>query len=207
MIITSDLYRSAWYPLINNEGVRLCRNLVSEPECKRNYQPTMEPISHSNSRRDILNKAQRSYQKKGNDSDLGKGIWHKLRLYNLMCNAAYGISEDSKLLLSSCPHLRIYRMREGQKDILFQQSIKLIADIKKAHPELTFRVFHIPEKGETYRGRYAVNIVEELKALDIDYVPLLFGCQWKVSYYHKHDGHPNDKGYQHLARCMQPYLH
>ena len=36
MAITSDLYRSVWYPLVNDEGVRLCHNLVESEKCKKN---------------------------------------------------------------------------------------------------------------------------------------------------------------------------
>ena len=107
----------------------------------------------------------------------------------------------------SCPHLRVYQSRQVAKDILFRQSIDVLRHMQETYPDIRFRLFHIPEKGETFRRRYAINIVQEMQKLEMEYVPLLLACDWRLSHYHKHDGHPNDSGYQHLAECMEKYLY
>ena len=75
-------------------------------------------------------------------------------------------------------------------DMTYIKKIKSLAD--KLHKKVIF--MHIPEKREALAGQYRCSVQKDMENLGIEYHPLLTEYHFDKSMYHKHDGHPNDKG-------------
>lgn len=204
-LISSDFFRIPWYPMIDDEGVRFCRSDQNEFNCRATTPIIIYHFDLRESQQSLLNRAQQIYAHQNTDNDSQKTFLQRSRVFNLVCDGVFGLTGTNDSLLTHCPHLHRYIPNSYEKNTLFKQSLQVLKKIKIHHPNLQLRVLHIPEKNEVRSGRYAVNIVSEMQELDIDYVPLLFACNFDLSMFHKHDAHMNDSGYQHLAKCTSQY--
>ena len=202
MVISNDFFRGLWYPYFQGNGLWFC---YAEDNCPNTEYPIIYIANYSESKTTILAHANKIYKEKRNNRDGELKFYQKLRLYNLLCDV-YGFNEKKPSLKSICPHLKIYQVREYQKNHSYTESIEMLGVILAEYPAVKFRLFHIPEKGEVYTDQYSFNVDDDIKQIGLEYIPLLQTCNWKASMYHKHDSHLNDAGYSHLAKCMAGYF-
>lgn len=207
MVISNDFFRYIWYPLSTEDGVRLCRGgEIEDTDCKK--QPlTMHSIDIADNNQQILEKAQKIYDKNAELSSGDIPFYKKTRLFNLVCDVmgqAQGLDAN---IISMCPHLERLKKQTYQKNLLYRESIRAIIRMSQEFPNIKFRVFHIPEVSEVVNQKYSsLKLRQEMKHIGIDYVPLLNECEWDRSMYHKNDGHPNDTGYKNLASCLAKFI-
>jgi hypothetical protein len=205
VLISSDFYRVPWFPLFDDEGIRFCHANLDPSVCLAGSDMVIHHMDFAASRESLISAAQNIYREQNLDRDKNKSFIQSLRVVNLVCDGLFGAIGANDDLMSTCPHLHRYVPNAYEKNGLFKDSVAVLDKIKARYPDVEFRVFHIPEKSELLAGKYSVNVVNELEALKIGYVPLLLGCDFDISMYHKHDGHMNDDGYAYLAECISKY--
>ncbi|MBX2848602.1 MAG: hypothetical protein KTR16_09785, partial [Acidiferrobacterales bacterium] len=105
-----------------------------------------------------------------------------------------------------CPQHKINRSIWREKNHVSMYSRQLLTQMKAESPQLTFRLFHIPEKTEVLKNQYSFDLKADIADSKIEYISLLDSCEWDITMFHKHDAHPNNKGYKNLAECMVQFI-
>jgi hypothetical protein len=206
MVISGDFFRGFWYPQVKGDALWFCYSGNSKEACLKNQSPIIYITEHNESEAALLARASKMYEVKRNNTDGALKPHQKLRLFNLACDV-YGSNFPTASLESICPHLKIYNVvGKREKNKLYSRAMYMLRVMLADFPGVKFRLFHIPQKGEIFTGRYSLNIEDDLKIIGLEYVPLLQSCDWDISMYHKHDAHPNDSGYANLAKCMTKYI-
>ena len=184
MSISDDLRRTKWFPLNKNNHLYFCNKNHFKDKC-RHEQKVAQLIDY-NLNKDTLLKDEGLYlikayillKNKYKDFKAGKNIRLKKKsTFILPKNISYKFESIKKL--------------------------KKLAD--KLHKKMIF--VHIPEKREVTAGYYRCYLKDNLKKIGIPYYPLLYTHHFDMSMYHKHDGHPNDKGYAYLTSIIEEILH
>lgn len=206
MVINSDYFRRTWYPYETKEGIRLCRNNITKEYCEK-QEPTMYTIDHAETHQDLIKRAQEIYKKKNINADAERSFLQRSRLYNLYCDAWFSFNKQSlSLLHSQCPQHKINRSIWREKNHVSMYSRQLLIAMNSEFPEIKFRLFHIPEKTEILKNEYSFDLKSDIVDSKIEYISLLKACDWDISMFHKHDAHPNNKGYANLANCMVQFI-
>ena len=205
MAITSDLFRSTWYPHSTADGIWFCRDQSSIEDCVE-ADPAMYRLQANDSRAEIIAKAQQIYKSKNTDRDRDRTFLQKQRVFNLFCDAIQGITKSTDSLPRKCPQHGLYYARFFQDRTPLARSLGTLTKMQKDFPEVKFRFFHLPEKNELNEGAYIIRISEYVAETGMQYIPMLTACEWDQSMFHKHDGHPNNNGYDNIAKCMANYL-
>lgn len=206
MVINSDYFRRTWYPYETEEGIRLCRNNIANDYCLK-QKPTMYTIEHSDTQQELIDQAQEMYKEKGNNADEELSFLQKSRLFNLYCDGWFTLNNQSLTSLhSQCPQHKINRSIWREKNVVSMYSRQILVAMNTDFPEIKFRLFHIPEKTEALKGEYAFDLKRDIVDSKMEYISLLDECSWDITMFHKHDAHPNNKGYQSLANCMAKFI-
>lgn len=206
-IITPDIYRKHWRPYTNVNGLWFCPVDKSIDYCiEKRPHPTLFNIGIDESSGVLMNRVNEIHSLKAYRRKQDLKFYNQWSLYNLVCDA-YGAVYKGDISYEYCPHLRIYRVQNFEKDRNFRNGIQKLNDIISFFPDINFRLFHLPQRNEVYNGQYNINMQQEIEATGIEYLPILQLCDWDMSMYHKHDGHPNNRGYASLAKCMGEYIY
>ena len=180
--ISDDLRRHKWYPNERNSHLFFCFKENLDAKCNLN-QPIAKII------------------KKDINSDT------LLKPEELYIVKAYRVLKKKWITFKKHKKARVARKfvlpNNLHYDMRYIKKIKRLADI--TNKKVIF--IHIPEKREAKAGYYRCNIQKDMENLGIAYYPLLFTHHFDMSMYHKHDGHPNDKGYAYLSSIIEEILH
>ncbi len=204
MVISNDFFRTQWRPITKGDGLWFCGQ-ESEKDCLENSQPVIHIINQQDSQGELVAYAEKVYQSKQTNENNSQNFLQKLRLYRVFCDI-YSLKSTKGNIKHLCPHLKVYQENEYSKNELYANSIDVLKAIKNDFPDVTFRIFHIPEKGEVFENQYSLEIEQDIKKIGLEYIPLLQTCPWNRAMYHKHDPHLNDLGYGNLANCMAGYV-
>ena len=204
VVISDDFYRVLWAPVATDDGVWFCPK-IENYVCPNSPVPTISSMEYADSKSSLLARASRIYEQaspKIEESMFLRGM-KEARIYTLACDVLFlkfGFSGAEMF----CPHLRNYRLTERTKNIdIFANSVNAMAEIVSEHPEIKFRVFHVPEKSEVVSRKYSVDLTDEMRSVGVEYHQTLFECNWDRSLYFKNDAHLNPKGYSFLANCFR----
>jgi len=184
MSISDDLRRHQWFPFEKDGYLYFCYDNNRSDTCKK-QQKVAKLIDYNMDASDLL-KPEEPYIFKAY-----KVIRKKLTT-----------PPSKKPKLSMKERLRQLIPPNQRYDMHYVQKIKALAD--RTGKKVIF--VHIPEKKEIQIGYYRCSVEEDIKKLGIDYYPLLHTHKFDLSMYHKHDGHPNDKGYAYIASIIEDIL-
>jgi hypothetical protein len=183
MSISDDLRRHQWYPFEQEGYLYFCYDKNVGKSCRKKQriakliEKDVETSSLLQPEEPYLFKAYQVIKKKLSTPKQKQKLSEIARLRMLIPpNQHYNIDDVKRI--------KILANRTGKRVIFV----------------------HIPEKKEIQIGYYRCNIQEEMKKLGIDYYPLLHTHHFDLSMYHKHDGHPNDKGYAYIASIIKKIL-
>jgi hypothetical protein len=205
MVITDDLFRSFWYPVEGKDQLWFCDESDDPEACMKKRRPIINKVDINEATSSILERANRLYAQKNLEAGRVTGIFGDSRLYALLCDA-YSLMDPQKKLQKACAHLKVHGYRSYQKDDRYQSAILTLRSIAEYFSGVKFRVFHIPEKGEVFSGKYSLDIKHDINRVGMEYIPLLNSCEWRRNMFHKHDSHPNDYGYINLAGCVARHI-
>lgn len=212
MSISDDLRRPLWYPVNKNGWLYFCRDREVTKECKHgkriagliDYNIDRETLllpeelyiykayGVLKSKYEAFKKAQE--QKKATEKPKEKPIAKSEPVKNQKVVAQKPI-----------PPKPIAKKAPPKKSGI---SLEYIAKIKELADAKGKRVIfvHIPEKGETQSGKYRYRVGDRIKAMGVEYHPILKDYQFDLSMFHVHDGHPNDKGYAYISSIIEDIL-
>ena len=178
--ISDDLRRHSWYPDNQNNALYFCfdENVTSHT-CK-NPQKTATHITLEQDSSTLL---------KRDDIYLYKA-------YNILKTKYHNRHKPKRKVRKNVLLTNLHF------DKVYIKKIKELAD--KLHKKVIF--MHIPEKQEALANEYRCDIQEYIESLGIEYHPLLTEYHFDKSMYHKHDGHPNDKGYNQISKIIEDIL-
>lgn len=182
MSISDDLRRHKWYPEEANNHLYFCLKEHFQDRCKLR-QPIAQLIA-KNLDSDTLLQPEDPYIKK-----------------------AYGVLKKKYDNFKN--HIKIKPRRKTIVPNNLHYDMTYIRKIKKLADSLGKKVIfvHIPEKKEMFAGYYRCQVKDDIEKLGITYYPLLNNYHFDKSMYHKHDGHPNNKGYAYLSSIIEEILH
>jgi len=205
MVISNDFFREKWRPVERKEGLWFCLPDTTDDNCIDARPPLINLSSPRETKDSLTLRAKEIYTSRQTDKDSARHFYQRLRLHDLSCQAIskMGLRQS---VFRMCPQIREYRKRVIDKTDLYWASIQAIERILVAYPEARLRVFHIPEKQEVSTKRYSLDLRSDMKARNIEYIPLLKVCKWDKDMFHRYDGHPQDSGYENLAQCMAKFL-
>jgi lysophospholipase L1-like esterase len=183
MSISDDLRRHQWYPFEQEGYLYFCYDKKVGENCRKKQR--------------IAKLIQRDIEA---SSLLQPEEPYILKAYQVIKKRLSTPKQKQKL--SEKARLRMLIPPNQHYDINDVKKIKALAD--RTGKRVIF--IHIPEKKEIQIGYYRCNVQEEMKKLGIAYYPLLHTHHFDLSMYHKHDGHPNDKGYAYIASIIEKIL-
>ncbi len=207
MSISDDLKRPLWHPINKNEWLYFCKDREVTKECK-NGQRIAGLIDYDIDSSTLLLPEEP----------------YIVKAYGVL-KSRYEVfrkSQEGKKETESKKIAKDKKAKEAEKSVALskpesqkpqvakKQGIGLdyIAKIKKLADQKGKKVIfiHIPEKSETLSGYYRYNIEDRIKAMDIEYHPVLKDYKFDISMFHPHDGHPNDKGYAYISSIVEDIL-
>ena len=175
--ITNDFYRGYWVPLVKGDGIRLCREGLTQEQCLRT-RATVNLMGFQAGIPELVKSAETHIGRRSFSS--------RLRIPKMVKGLLRGHTQ--KWYGTAHPAVR--------------ESLAALRSLRKAHPDIPITLAHIPEKMETKKQMYALEIGPVIEAMGIRYAPLLTECEWSADMYFTLDAHPNHKGYENLTRCM-----
>jgi hypothetical protein len=208
MVISVDFLRPFWLPSVKENGMWLCINFENGLDNCGKGKPIIRKTTHSETQPMLLKRAFSMYEANHRIAEDKSGkFYRKLNSYKLFCDVFKTRFPNSNNI-EACPHLKYNYNNSYDKNAKYAATIKTLRDLmnKPEFKNVKFRLFHIPEKGETISQKYSLDVAEDLREIDLEYIPLLHNCQWNKSMYHKHDTHPNAKGYANLVECMSKHF-
>jgi len=185
MSISDDLRRPLWSPINKDGWLHFCRDREVTKECKHSQK--IARLIDYNINRESLLMSDELYLKKAY-----RLLKSKYRAFRKAKENA-----DNKSTKSKPKYVTPYKIA-----IPYISKIKELAD--KKGKRVIF--IHIPEKSETKNGYYRYNIANRVKAMGIEYYPILKDYKFDLSMFHIHDGHPNDKGYAKISSIVESIL-
>jgi hypothetical protein len=87
-----------------------------------------------------------------------------------------------------------------------ERNLAALAELRAALPEGRVRFVHVPDKFETARGRYDLDLQAAVEAAGIEYLPALERCTLTPGLYYARDNHLNRDGYRRLGECVGELL-
>ena len=181
MAISDDLRRKQWTPEEANRHLFFCTEKNTEGQCIKRY-----PIA--------------------------KLIPYDIKEENLLAHESLYITKAYALLKQKWIDFKNKKKTRKRRktvipdtlsyDMLYLQKIKTLAD--SLGKKVIF--IHIPEKAEAKAGHYRCQVKKDIEDLGIKYYPILKPYHFDMRHFHKHDGHPNDKGYAYLSEIIEEIL-
>ena len=89
---------------------------------------------------------------------------------------------------------------------LGEQNLQALAGLRGAFPDRRLWFIHVPDKFETGRRRYDINLGETVTSYGFEYLPALERCEFTPDLFYEHDNHLNREGYQLLSECVRELL-
>ena len=196
--ISNDFERLDWWPLIDGADIRLCPIGESEKTCLHRL-PFAKVVDINASSESLLletNKIRASYEKslEKKKTELSLPLRYSrllLLAYNFLTNRPlFALGEQNQ------------KVNPQLLSFLQQKNLKAIENMRKDFPRAKISFLHLPEKEEVVLGRYALELDKEIENLGVEYLPALNKCLWTREMFHQNDAHPNQLGYQNVAKCF-----
>jgi len=203
MSISDDLRRIMWYPVEKNGWLYFCYDDNMGEECHRGKR--IARLIDYNIDRETLLLPEELYIVKAY-----RVLKSRYEAYKKSQEAQEAKLAEAKKDPTAVTKTAVAKPAVAKKAPPKKHEIGLdyIAKIKALADQKGKRVIfvHIPEKGETRSGHYRYNVGERIKAMGIEYYPVLKDYQFDMSMFHPHDGHPNDKGYAYISSIIEDIL-
>lgn len=207
MSISDDLRRIMWYPVEKNGWLYFCSDKTITEECKRGKRIAKE-IDYNIDRETLLLPEELYIVKAYRVLKSRYEAFTKSQEAKKVQEAKK--AQETKLTAAKVTPKPTAKPVARKKAAPAKHEIDLdyIAKIKALADQTGKRVLfvHIPEKGETRSGHYRYNVGERIKAMGIEYYPLLKDYKFDMTMFHPHDGHPNDKGYAYISSIVENIL-
>lgn len=185
--ISDDFFRPLWRPLVRDDELRLCADTESDEECAE-HGPIAQLIQPDASADALVVRAREIHAERARTRGIAKSLLRSSRL------------------LVFARDLFAARLREMGRDAVVEQSFAALGRIRAAHPEARIRFVHVPDKYETQRVAYDLQLAARLAGMGIEYLPVLGTCPWSTQLYFARDNHPDAAGYEALAACVARML-
>lgn len=185
--ISDDFHRALWRPLTRGDEIRLCADAESDAACAE-HPPTAYLMRADSSDADLVAQARLIQAERASRRGFVRSWLRKSRFLTLLRNTAET------------------QFPESGRRILFDESLAALARVRSAHPDARIRFVHVPDRYETERGRYDLDLAQALAGTGIEYLPVLGSCPWSTERYFARDNHPDAAGYEALARCVAGLL-
>lgn len=205
LLITDDFFRPFWRPVQHDNTLWFCPTEGETVDCSALRRPIIHQLSITDNADRLRAAAQEIYMAGRYPMYYTPSWLQQLRLYRIACDAYHRIRPNQANVIA-CPHLYYQHYRDYQKNQKYFQAMSVVQGWPAKFPDVKFRLFHIPEKSEVVVGKYTLDIANELRATNIDFVPLLKTCDWTVDLYYEHDTHLTPDGYRHLRDCVAQHL-
>lgn len=185
--ISDDFHRDLWRPLTRGDEIRLCAEAQSDAACAE-HPPTAYLMRPDTSDADLVERARAIQAARASRRGFMRSWLRESRLLTLLRNAAVTQFPES-----------------GQRNLL-DESRAALARVRSAYPDARIRFVHVPDRYETERGRYDLDVNQALAGTGIEYLPVLGTCPWSTENYFERDNHPDAAGYEALAQCVAGLL-
>ncbi len=177
--ISDDFFRPLWRPLVRDGDLWVCADAESDEACLRRV-----PIAHFMKSADTKD-------------DLVARAHARGRVRTWL---------RSSRLLTFALDLVAARVRSARHAEVVGESLAEIGRIRRAHPEARIRFVHVPDKDETRRGAYGLDLASSLESTGVEYLPVLGRCHWSTQICFANDNHPDAAVYPVLATCVSRLL-
>jgi len=207
MSISDDLRRPLWYPVNQNGWLYFCRDREVTKECK--HSKKIAGLIDYNIDRETLLLPEELYVAKA--YGVLKSKYESFKKAQEQKKAAEKVKEkpvaksepkETQKVVTQKPIVKKPAPKKSEISLDYIAKIKELADRKGK--KVIF--VHIPEKGEAQSGKYRYRVGDRIKAMGIEYHPILKDYKFDLSMFHLHDGHPNDKGYAHISSIIEDIL-
>lgn len=185
--ISDDFFRPLWRPLVHDGDLWVCADAESDEDCVR-HLPIAHLMQPSDSKADLVARA------------------HEIRAARARARGSVRSWLRRSRLLTLARDLVVARVRGARRETVVDESVAAIRRIRRARPEARIRFVHVPDKYETRRGEYDLDLAARLEGTGVEYLPVLGACPWSTQNYHANDNHPDAAGYQVLAACVAHLL-
>jgi len=186
--ITDDLYRPLWRPLVRGNGVWLCPGNMSDQACEERWSPVVHLMRYDSTSAELIGQAR----------EIRAEIARKQGALRTWLQNSY-VLQLARIVVGN-------QLRQAGRRAALDESLEALARIRRAHPAGRIRFVHVPDRHETARGKYDIDLAPLLAGTGIDYLPVLGTCPWSMQRYLPNDNHPNSAGYEALAQCVAGML-
>lgn len=201
LVISNDFFRPFWRPIQRDDSLWFCPTQGLLEDCSSYRRPIIHRLSPDETAEDLRARATEIYTASRGQLYFTPSTLQQFHLYTLACDAYHRL-RPSVTNLPACPHLYYQYYRNYEKNPQYHEALDIIRSWPEKYPGVRFRLLHIPEKAEAAIGRYTLEIGDDLRGTNIEFVPLLEKCRWTKDMYYKHDLHPTIEGYRHLRDCV-----
>lgn len=185
--ISDDFFRPLWRPLVRDGDIWVCADAESDEACVR-HLPIAHFMQQSDTKADLVARA------------------HEIHAARARTRGVVRSWLRSSRLLTLARDLVTTGVRSARRGTVVDESVAAIRRIRRAHPEVRIRFVHVPDKYETRRGEYGLDLAPRLEGSGVEYLPVLGACPWSTQIYYANDNHPDAAGYQVLAACVARLL-
>ncbi len=192
IVISDDFKRARWRPLLSRSELRLCEDGHDDVMCmSKNPIATiagtenLEPVLQS------LRKSSPVRPKSGLSKAAGlirSKFLSRPRPASASAGSGPNWQSDEQLLTNR----KIY-------------NLYALLGIRRMFPLSNIYLLHVPENHERVRGRYSIDIGNEINGMGITYVPLI-SKPWSAGDFRKKDPHPTPAGYERLSGYVEEFM-
>jgi len=201
LVISDDFFRPFWRPVQHDDALWFCPTAGEKVDCSAHRPPIIHRLSLNDTPAALRARAQDIYTASRHPRHFTPSLWQQLNLYIIACDAYHRV-RPAEANVAACPHLYYQFYRDYQKNDRYRGALDTLRALPEKHPGVKFRLLHIPEKSEVAIGRYTLDLRDDLRGTDIEFVPLLERCHWAMDMYYRHDMHFTRDGYRHLRDCV-----
>ena len=185
--ISDDFFRPLWRPRVRDDGLWVCVDAESDADCAGGL-PIARLMTRNASADELFAQAREIHAERAR----ARGI-------------ARSLLRSSRVLVVA-RDLLAAQLRGARGDTVAEESFAALERVRAAHPDARIRFVHVPDKYETQRGAYDLDLAARLADTGIEYLPVLGACPWSPQRYLARDNHPDAAGYQALAECVARIL-
>jgi hypothetical protein len=185
--ISDDFLRPLWRPLAASDEFRMCRETESDSTCLQR-PPIARLMQLETPAAELVAKARGFMERRESERSALRSVLRQSRVLMLARNAQ-----------------RQWMLREDRSAV-FEESVAALRRVRLAYPEARIRFVHVPDRSETARGAYDLDLRAPVEAVGIEYLPVLGTCPWSIRNYYPRDNHPNPSGYEALGQCVGAML-
>ena len=178
LVISEDLRRKFWRPLVRQRQIRLCTETMDELTCAQR-RPVARIIDYNSTSEELLTFARQIREQE---------------LFNPLRNSQL-LRTGIRVMKS-----RWQRIRERQNYLRHLKRIKKLFSTREVY------LIHLPQRKEVLNGTYEIDLEEHVVSIGIKYFPALRGCKWSKEMFYSNNKHPNSFGYRTISNCVGRYL-